>query len=192
MSDIRVSVQWENSTVFAGEEVKCKITFKNVSHTSNFRRSPSPGSQSRTPGSGRERWIESLHSQPQQSSINHSYKSPMTHLKSAQPNGSLHRPTLSLNTPSTGKKNPLDTFALRGASENPQLNERRHKRSVSIVSIQNEIPATNNSRGEGYLGSKRPNRNHARAASLQVLPHRNGMSTGPLSGNIYLLIFNSC
>lgn len=175
--------------MFAGEEVKCKITFKNVSHASNFRRSPSPGSQSRTPGSGRERWIESLHSQPQQSPTSHSYKSSVPHLKSPQLNGSLHRSTFSLNPHSIGLKNSSDTSPPEGASENSHPTERRHKRSVSIVSIKNEAPAIRDSFGEGYLGSKRPNRSHARAASLQVLPHRTGMSSAPLSGKIYPPIF---
>lgn len=187
MSDIRVSVQWKNSTVFAGEEVDCKITFKNVSHASNLRRSPSPGSNSRAHGSGRERWIESLHLQPQQSSVSHKHKPSAPKLKSSQANGSIHRPTLSLNNPRTGLNNFPGTSTHEPATEKLHSTGGRHQRSVSIVSIKKDTLDAIDGQAEGYLGSKRPNRGHARAASLQVLPHRIGMNSGPLSGKIFII-----
>lgn len=168
--------------MFAGEEIACKITFKNISNASNSYRSPSPGSHLRTPGPGRERWIESLHSQPQQSPINRNQNFSVPYIISPESHGSAHRPALSLANPLTGLKKPLDISTQKIAPENLHSVARRHKKSVSIVSIKKEAPIINEGRGEGHLVSKRPTRGHARAASLQVLPHKNDASSGSLPG----------
>lgn len=178
MSNIRVFVQWKNSTVFAGEAVECQITFTNISQVSNPRQKPSPSPELRSPTSGRERWKESLPSQSALTPFAHFHNTSVSTAQAARPNLGLHRSALSLNS-STGK-NALGISS--GAPREVSFRGQRHKRSVSIVSMVGEASVA----GETYIysqtpGPKRPSRGHTRAASLQVLPRRTGVDPGPSS-----------
>ena len=169
MSDIRVSVQWKNSTVFAGEEVECTITFKNVSQPRSFRRSPSP-SQLRGQISHRDRWKEALPMRSGQAPgiVTHKNSSSLSGVTPSR--HKIHKQTLSLGT-SNGLAQPPIPGLRRDTTLAPKGRETKHRRSVSIVSIGGENAEEALSHGHQYnLG--RPARGHTRSASLQVLPER--------------------
>src|SRR5277367_3160708 len=94
-SNIRVFVQWSEQTVFAGEDIECQITFKNVAAVPNAPRSSShPGSLNGfTPGGGRERKSTPLQTPAAQGNNNISQNS------RTAPSSRGHRSTLSLNVP---------------------------------------------------------------------------------------------
>lgn len=188
MSDIRVSVQWKNSVVFAGEELECIITFRNIAQPNNVRKSPSPSSQFRSQASGRERWKESLPRQGANRSIGHTRNSSLSNsgysLEAARtpgpssaftsPIGTRHNSFIKLN-----EGQPVGSKGKNGG----------HRRSVSIVSIGKDpqSPPSVQQHGEDFP-SQRPGRGHARAASLQVLPWRGGIpQKGPTSGTKIIL-----
>lgn len=182
MSDIRVSVQWKTSTVFAGEEIECTITFKNVSQVRNVRRSPSPSSQVRGHAAKRERWKEALPLRSTQAPSVAGHRISPSIPGFPQPNTRTHKPALPLST-SNGFPQALAPRAPEGLSGMASSRSNKHRRSISIVSIGgdtvDEVPAP----GQSAL-SGRPVRGHTRASSLQVLPRRTGMSSGgPLTGS---------
>ena len=182
MSDIRVSVQWKSSTVFAGEEVACTITFKNVAQPRSLRRSPSP-SQFRGHTSHRERWKEALPMRSGQSPGIAAHRNSSSLPGFATSKARMHKQTLSLST-SNGFP-PAPVSGLReGAPAASRGGENKHRRSVSIVSLGGETGEETLSHGQ-HMNSGRPTRGHARSASLQVLPRRGAvLGGGPSSGNL--------
>lgn len=189
MSNIRVFVQWKNSTVFAGEAVECQITFTNISQSSNPRQNPSPSPELRSPTSGRKRWKESLPSQSASTPFAHFHSSSVS--KAARPNTGLHRSALSLNS-STGTNHAVGTKLSSGTPREIIPGGQRHKRSVSIVSMGGEASVASETYIHGQtLGPKRPGRGHTRTTSLQVLPRRTGVDPGPLSCRYHQLALRS-
>ena len=185
MSDIQVSVQWKDSTVFAGERIECRITFKNVSQTPSHRRSPSPSSQLLGHTTARDRWKETLPLQPKSSSgfINSS-----PNLSIPQRRLPTHSPATSLNGPPNIKPSSGATVRDRATNGSQSLNY-SHRKSVSIISLAGEGTKGNDVQQAGGNSSRRPSGGHARAASLQVLPRRNGiLASGSLSGKAPLQI----
>lgn len=180
MSDIRVSVQWKKSTVFAGEDVACTITFKNVSQTRSPRRSPSPNAQIRSHSSPRERWKETLPVRSGQDLGSKNHRKSPSLLGSSQSRSKVHKQALSPST-SSGSAQVL-VANQDGMAKGPRTGDNRHRRSVSIVSIGSESFDQVQSPSPA-LSSGRPGHSHARSSSLQVLPRRNGSGNGgPLSG----------
>lgn len=169
MSDIRVSVRWESSAVFAGEEVECTVTFKNVTPPSSLRRSPSPNTKLRSHGSSRERWKETLPSRLLQGTATQG-----RNVRSQKP--------LSLK-PSHGFPLPRMPNIPRASSRPPDSERNTHRRSVSIISIGGDTASEASSPGP-ILNPTRPARGHGRAASLQVNARKLGsLNSGSSSGN---------
>ena len=177
MSDIRVSVQWKNSSVFAGEDLECVITFKNVSQAHYAPKSPSPNSQPRVASFGRDRWKESLPQHSANRSLGHTRNNSVSNAE--KPSQAIlrgHKPALSLSNPHSIRQNPAT--GLKDTTK-PTVNsghDGRHRRSVSIVSISGD-PLTSQydqKQRQASIG-KRPGRNHARATSLQALPRNTSM-----------------
>ncbi|KAF2017371.1 Rgp1-domain-containing protein [Aaosphaeria arxii CBS 175.79] len=167
-SNIRVFVHFKESTVFAGEDIECTITFQNVAPTDNSpERSPGPAGRKQNgfaPGGERQRKLPTLHSSTRPSlSHNSSYVSqmPPPHLRG-------HRPALSLNAPSSagGRKSPVPPTGFGGSA----AGRHGHGRSLSIVSIGTDA-ATEVSH-DRRSSNRRPARGHGRSASLQVVPGR--------------------
>ncbi len=177
MSDIRVSVQWKSSSVFAGENIECTITFKNVARA---QRTPSPNSQLRGQGFNRERWKDTLPSHlVKKPSDGHQRKKSLL----SQSGYRSHKPTLSLNSPNGHFPPPL-----HGNATPPQTSTQEKRRSISIVSIGGNLADEEPGHATPLSGAKRPGQGHSRAASLQVLPRRNGFpNSGPTSGIAALL-----
>lgn len=183
MSDIRVSVQWKQSTVFAGENIECRITFKNISQPRSTRRSPSPRSQIRGHTSGRERWKDAL---PPQATPTRTHAIPLPNISVSQAKLRAHMPALSLSAPSgTGQGSGGNLQS--GASRSEKPPEHSHRRSVSIFSIAGDTSTSDKTHDGKTSASGRPGGKHARAASLQVLPRMAGaFSAGPSSGKLHL------
>ena len=186
MSDIRVSVQWKSSTVFAGEDVECTITFKNVARAQG---TPSPNSQLRGHGFNRERWKDTLPTHIiQKPAGGHQRQSSLASV--SQPGNRTHRPALSLNTPN-GSHFPSSAPSNAPPAQRSGSREGGKRRSISIVSIGSNLVEEEPIHGPPLSGIKRPSRGHSRAASLQFLPKRNGFpSPGPTSGKILHSIQN--
>lgn len=188
VSSIRVSVQWLEQTVFAGEDIECTITFKNIAAVPSTSRatSPSPRLNGLAPASERQRKIS-----PSQTAAASARGKASQIAGSNPPHGRGHRSTLSLNVPPSA--------LARNGTGSPSVSHGRttshggpHKRSVSIISIGASESAADETRSQpGLPGAlRRPTRGHARAASLQIVPRRMGGSGGgPTSGEIYDIRF---
>ena len=178
MSDIRVSVQWKNSTVFAGERIECKIIFTNVAQAPGKHRSPSPSSQFPTHTSARDRWKETL---PIQRTPQDSFVSSSPSLSVSRTKLRTHGPAASLSGPSHIKT--ASSAGGAAISNGTQASKHSHRRSVSIISLAGDVSQGKDVPNAQIDCSKRPGRGHTRAASLQVLPRRTGdMASGPFSG----------
>ncbi|KJZ80491.1 hypothetical protein HIM_00341 [Hirsutella minnesotensis 3608] len=167
-TNVRVFVHWRDQTVFAGEEVKCTIEFKNVApelHQQQTRQpaqlqKPAPGERQRLPPHS------NLSSPPLTNSARGHRRSALS-LSAPPPNsrsrsGSIQWP----HTPNVGEWRPGHA----------------HKRSVSIVSIGSATAADDHAlRNEANAKPQRPHRGHGRAASLQIVPR--GQSSPASSPN---------
>lgn len=169
-------MQWKNSTVFAGEDIECQITFKNISQCSTTRGISSLSPELWTSASSRGRWKESLASQTassqSQSLVASTSQNPLTKF-------GTHRSALSLSSQGPRRQDLTGTFC-SDASKGVSVCQEKHKRSVSIVSIGKERTSSTEA-DVNSLTSKRPSRAHARAASLQVPTHKTGIEQGHLS-----------
>ncbi|KIW06223.1 uncharacterized protein PV09_02699 [Verruconis gallopava] len=187
-SNIRVSVTFDTPTVFAGEDVACTITFKNIAreHGSADR---SPSRSPRSPHySGtalleqqRARKVTPIHAQGSRLGIpsptRHSSYGPNIppHLRKAA--AQQHKPSGSIGTESEGPNH-------REGGSRP-----RHGRSLSILSMGTDVGtvASVPSRGGLEGGGIRSPRGggHGRTMSLQTAPRRASSGkpdAGPSSG----------
>ena len=184
LTNIRVFVQWTEQTVFAGEDIECQITFKNIAPTPNPSRATlhPPSANGLAPGGDRQRKT------PVAQSKNGSALSSSS--RPAPPSRG-HRTTLSLNV-------PVNTVRSQGASDSwngVPLKGREgsaHKRSVSIISIgASESGVVGDIAGHGGKGERpRITKSHGRSASLQIVPRRHGVNGGPVSGRLNIQLFS--
>ncbi|KAI1456135.1 Rgp1-domain-containing protein [Annulohypoxylon moriforme] len=168
LSNIRVFITWDDQTVFAGEDIKCHITFKNIAPGPNQARSSS----------------QQPPTIPERSRQPSPLLSPRT-----KPNNGLtppaptrgHRSTLSLTVPSSSSRLRGPPQQWTPTQSSPQRPGHAHKRSLSIVSIGSA--ATIEEQSQGKTSPARPPRHprgHGRSASLQISP-RGGLINGPHS-----------
>ncbi|KAF2262403.1 Rgp1-domain-containing protein [Lojkania enalia] len=168
-SNIRVFVHWKSNTVFAGEDIECTITFKNIASPNGPERSPSrPAKQNGfVPGGERQRKLPPAHSSTTRPTLsrNSSLASQIPH-----PHLRGHRPALSLHTPSTAgdRRSPVPPSGAFNNGSAP--GSHAHGRSLSIMSIGTD-PAPEGGHDRG-APPRRPGRGHGRSASLQVIPGR--------------------
>ncbi|KAK3946413.1 Rgp1-domain-containing protein [Diplogelasinospora grovesii] len=191
-SNIRVYIRWHDQVVFAGEEVKCTITFKNVAAGSTTTPSKQPSPQQQ---------LSSRHA-----AQNSNRPKPPTAAGLAPPPARGHHrssASLSLTVPSAAAASrsraragsipwsPPPNAALESSSSRPpsSRNGHGHKRSVSILSIGSSAASTiaaedaqssSSNNVSSSLAGKRPARGHARASSLQIVPRAPPMN-GPRS-----------
>ncbi|KAI0853756.1 Rgp1-domain-containing protein [Daldinia vernicosa] len=171
LSNIRVFITWDDQTVFAGEDIKCHITFKNIA----------PGLN------------QSLSTQHQtQYSLTERSRQPSPLLSPrSKPNNGLtppaptrgHRSTLSLTVPSNSSRlrGPPQQWTPPQQQPPPQRPGHAHQRSLSIVSIGSAATIEEQSHGNiSPARHQRPSRGHGRSASLQISP-RGGLMNGPQS-----------
>lgn len=183
LTNIRVFVQWTEQTVFAGEDIECQITFKNVAPIPNSSSATvtlqPPSANGLAPAGDRQRKT------PAAQVKNGSALSP----RPAPPNRG-HRTTLSLNVPVNTVRSQAAPELWNGASSKGK-EASAHKRSVSIISIgASENGVVGDIAGHGGKGERpRGSKSHGRSASLQIVPRRNGINGGPTSGIYYLESF---
>lgn len=179
MSDMRVHVQLKNSSVFAGEEIECEITFRNISKSSGTDQTlslnPLPQKNS---APGRGRWKESLPLQPNKNAFGHFHSNLGSFAKTSHLSAGAQRSNISLSS-QTGVKHGLGPKNQGCLSSEDVVDGQKHKRSVSIVSMGGEPGSPIESLKNAHSQEpKRPSRGHARAASLQVLPRMVGLDSG--------------
>ncbi|KAI0973133.1 Rgp1-domain-containing protein [Xylaria arbuscula] len=189
-TNIRVFIQWDDQTVFAGEEVRCHITFKNVA--------PGPGSSPNPFAPATASTSAPSHRQPPQSSPRADRSrqpSPLLSPRGGSTNGLTpptsarsHRSTLSLNVPSTGSRlrNSVPQWPPPQLPAPPpaQMSGHAHKRSLSIVSMGSNATIEEQTYGNGnstQVRPHRPARGHGRSASLQIIPRLGSATNGPQS-----------
>ena len=171
MSNIRIFVEWEQPAVFAGEDVRCVITFKNVATVLSRTRSPSPKSPARLsengPGHGRL-VVSSQHSSPNKTRL-FSYEDQ----RPLKPRARGHRSTLSLSAPvasidaETANFKNLEIGATKGGNH-------KHKRSISIISI-GANPSSDDER-QLMRPTAQARKSHIRATSFQgIFPNSRGL-----------------
>ncbi|OBT83508.1 hypothetical protein VE02_06877 [Pseudogymnoascus sp. 03VT05] len=173
-SSIRVCVEWSQSTVFAGEEVGCKITFKNIAAIPGIQRIPANSSGTHGPSPLGERHLKTKATTSSQISDGRGRASNVSNSLSL-PNKRGHRSALSLNVPAPGNFQQPDA---RPGNDNiseaaPRSKGHSHRRSVSIISLGANDTARSDISGSNSNEPPRvPYRRHGRAASLQIVPRR--------------------
>lgn len=180
--NIRVFVRWDDdSTVFAGEELKCTIAFKNIASpalpgTSNSHpnqlKPPPPPHQLRPPSSN----PSSRLAPPTSTSALSSTSNPRRGHRSTS---SLSVPTTKTTRNRTGSV-PWSPTPLP-PSDSHSSNGHSHRRSVSIVSIGSVASVDSQATSNAGSTLSRPARGHGRSASLQIVS-RGPVLSGPRSG----------
>ena len=191
MSDIRVSVQWRNPTVFAGEDIECTITFKNIALARSVHRSPSPSPHPTSHGSHREQWKETLPMRSANAPARTKYRKSPSFSGFSESHARTHKQASSISKPSGFTNSPV-VEVHDGITKIASPGDNKHRRSVSIVSIRG---GANNetSQHSPLLKSGRSGHTHARAASLHAIPRRNGLlSRGSLPGTYHSAYFAIC
>ncbi|KAJ5081873.1 hypothetical protein NUU61_010137 [Penicillium alfredii] len=152
-SNIQVFVKWKDQTIFAGEDVECIITFKNVAD-----KGPEAGNGAE--GASHQRKLSRVanHTQNSNSDSFFSFRSPQSLFSSRRSYSIVASHSFPpTSTPSTPR------------SWQPGHS---HKRSVSILSIDSEGKPEQTPLPH-HFNRPRPVRGHGRSASLQVAPRRN-------------------
>lgn len=181
--NIRVFVRWDDdSTVFAGEELKCTIAFKNIAAPAAPGLSNSHPNQLKPPS----------HQLRPSSSSNPSSRlapPPSTLALSSTSNPRRgHRSTSSFNVPPT-KTTRSRTGSIPWSptplppSDSQSSNGHSHRRSVSIVSIGSVASVDSQATSNAGSTVSRPGRGHGRSASLQIVS-RGPVLPGPKSGTL--------
>ncbi|KAI0401145.1 Rgp1-domain-containing protein [Xylaria palmicola] len=172
-TSIRVFIKWDDQTVFAGEEIKCHITFKNVASA--------PG---QLPPSQRQSSQSSPRSdRPRQPSPLLSPRAGAHHGVTPPASARSHRSTLSLNVPSTSSRLRNSVQQWPPPQPSPaQAPAHAHKRSLSIVSMASNATLDDQTHNHGpQMRPQRPGRGHGRSASLQIVPRTGTVTHGPKS-----------
>lgn len=172
-SNIQVFVKWKDQTIFAGENVECTITFKNVAETGTDAIHGAEGGHQRKLSRVANHTSNNSESFFSLNSPKNLFSSRRSLSVSSQKKAAHQRAVSSLSSPLVGSHSfpPASSSPSTPRSWQPGHS---HKRSVSILSIdsesQPEKPASTH-----YLSSSRnrPARGHGRSASLQVAPRRN-------------------
>ena len=167
MSNIKITVDWADSAVFAGDDVECFITFQNVA--------PTPVPTRPLPSLVHSRALEPRRPL-RRSELSRQRALTSRNLSFPQGNvGSAVLGTLPLAASSGGAVQQLQHTQDTAA----KLNAQKHGRSISIISMGSKTPLSGlkgRSAGRNYslVHDKRP---HLRATSLQ------GVQSNPLSSS---------
>jgi hypothetical protein len=164
-SNIRVSVQFTKSTVFAGEDVECTITFKNIA-LENGERSPSRSPQNNGASSQRKVTPIQTTNRPPPASRNSSYGPNIpAHLKKG------HHATLSA---ASSRQSSATLQEGRVADNNvTEPAKQKHGRSLSIISMGTDGTSGGGEQARNVSeGAWKAARAHGRTSSLQTVPRR--------------------
>lgn len=172
-TNIRVFVTFKEDSVFAGENIEAKISFKNIENPhpaptlapQSKRTRPTAPTHSRQPSTTTQPFSRPTYSR--QPSIASTAQPPP---RTTPPK---HRQAQSLNILESTARPPRSTTS--EAASAPPSKKGHHGRSVSIVSLGNDAGGT--SKGRGAPISRDPSRpgfKLARSASVQVAPASRG------------------
>ena len=160
MSTLRVSVEWQNKAVFAGEALECKITFKNTAQVS---KPQSTAPHIRNRDFARDRWRDTTagnEAPAAESSRPHSSSAAFT---------KGHQYAVSSNHLQSTTSAASESEVKNTIQHEQGTTDGNHRRSISIVSIGSGDLSTE-SKQFRMSASRRPGQGHNRAASLQILP----------------------
>ena len=196
-SNIRVFVRWQDHVVFAGEELRCTITFKNTARPPHPAGHPFRPSQLSTTSASRHASADGRPRQPSPlSPVATQHRGKANAGLAPPPSARGHRSTLSLTVPSAASRARAGSGSLPwspAAARTSQSGDSHgggsqsegggHKRTVSIVSIGSVSTVDGGGQGtpSGTAKQQRPARGHARSSSLQIAPRGTPLS-GPRSG----------
>ena len=167
-SNVQVSIEWKNSTVFASEPIECTITFTNASNA-RARRSPSPTFRSN--GRQRERWRNNL---SEHNSSSHVLSTDLSPSRGFQASTNIKQITGS-------QPHNNSERSASGAGDNGKA-VNAHRRSISIVSISGD----NAEFSPDQASHVRTRPAHGRAASMQFATRRSGApSPTPVSSMVF-------
>jgi hypothetical protein len=170
-SDIQVFVRWKEQTIFAGEDVECIITFKNVAENNYAEpaRGVQPPSQRKTsrPLNNGINGDSYFSAKSPHSSFFHNPRRTLVQTPRQKTFSRSHRPSASLGAFATSHSFPPHYTASTLSQE--QSPNQRHRRSVSILSIDSEV-GNDRSPVPSQFSRSRPLRGHGRSASLQISP----------------------
>lgn len=180
LTNIRVFVQWSEQTVFAGEDIECQITFKNIANT------PTRSRALLHPQAANGIVHGEKTDRPRKIPVSQRKSTAITSRGTSTTRG--HRTTLSLNAPATSNGPPPITNSWTTTASKDTKAGHNHKRSVSIISMGPSDVGTEGVNNHVSLVErpKGPSKGHGRSASLQIVPRRNGMNGSPPSGNYSL------
>jgi hypothetical protein len=156
---VRAYVQWKDSSVFAGEEIECIISFKNTCDDSDQQAPDDHTTSSRQKPVQRQRTV--THSTQQLSTV------PSVAPSVAGSRAPSHRPTLSLSIypPPSSPHQRVPSHAASNTTTTTTRHAATHARSLSIMSMGSDNAATTNPPN----ARRPPARGHGRSASMQVL-----------------------
>ncbi|KAI4737078.1 Rgp1-domain-containing protein [Aureobasidium sp. EXF-12298] len=167
---------WKDSSVFAGEEIECIISFRNTCDDDDDPQAPDDKTTtSRHKPAQRQRTV--THSTQQLSTA------PSVAPSVAGSRTPSHRPTLSLTVypPPANAHARVPSHAASNATTTSARHAPNHGRSLSIISMGSDKAATTT-----HMNSRRPPaRGHGRSASMQVLSRTPSYQAPSLSFSSY-------
>ncbi|PGH12797.1 hypothetical protein AJ79_04021 [Helicocarpus griseus UAMH5409] len=173
-SDIQVFVRWKEQTIFAGEDVECTITFKNVTPSDSSTDVSASRKHARRGSRPMNGVVNGGNYSPAKSlnpfSFNNRRSVASSPRNRQQAFDKSHRATASLSSPLAF------SHSFPPTNNGTQRPGHRHKRSVSIISVEPEKQG-------GPPVSQRGGKSHARSASFHLFSKRNelyGENTQPV------------
>ena len=154
-SDIQIFVRFQDQCVFAGEELRCTITFKNVANTSE---TATPAFTTRR--SGRQTSIGKIAALHEGSSRDHAARR-------------INRTTTAsvgqiVDIPLKDSASSRDVSAVSNTKPSPGPRPgHQHQRSVSIISLNSPVESTNHITGPASTNQRVPI-SHRRSSTIQV------------------------
>ena len=175
MSNLQVLVQWKNSTVQGGDNIECNITFRNICSSIDS----SPATQLPSSALERDSRTELL---PPSVEKTLSRKPPSHAVLNFRPRCGSHRSTYSIDTSLSIRQASAHSVQNKVSKISQEKDHRFHKRSISIVSIEDEGLPDKGTTTFPPVSSKRLTRVHGRTLSFQPLPRASSMNLNPISG----------
>jgi len=165
-SSIRVFVHWTEQTVFAGEDVECKITFKNTAPVVGGAKPNAQNTQTNgfTVGADRQRkapW--------QGLAVGARGGVPLASKAPASPSRGQQL-ALSLSVPPSPSRRQASPAPFNTPPNGKAERRHKHHRSVSIMPMGSKAGLEENKTNGLSPSGHRPPRGHARSASLQIVP----------------------
>ncbi|KAI7626253.1 Rgp1-domain-containing protein [Hortaea werneckii] len=179
-SNIRAFVHWREPAVYAGEEIECIITFKNIAKPPGQDEGEDELQTPLANGAPRVRGVPSApHSRRGSYATGRPQSSRAPSAASSRgappPPARGHRPALSLSLVNSGPRNGLHSAPLQARTPtNGGMSGKGHGRSLSIMSLGSDMASETRTTTTTAAAqpSRRPAKGHGRSASLQVVPRQ--------------------